>query len=590
MNLNPYGIPALISGLMFVLLIAYVLHKNPKGTQNRVAALFFLSLAIWSFAEMMERFSGPPPDVLMADWTNWISTNTPPPPADWNGYGASLFWGKVIGIGVLLTVPSALHFSLVVPRKRRFNTLVLAGVYVSYFVLVAVLMGTDLFVKTMEPYTTTGGGAVGWGTEYGRLWYVYLGYVMAGVSIAMGVIIYSFVKAGTVIERSQTGMILLGMAVTMVLNVATSLIPTILDISMWPLSTVSFIILAGSISCSIGRYNLFEIEAVMEKEVVGEEEKPVKEIRQGFSFLFDSDSPSEAYRAFRAVVTKVPGLCVSTRHPSKIRKDYGLERIPIIWLTDATTKENALSPSRLDFEIFHTIHSFIKENEATAVLLEGMEYLCMVNGTEKALEFMKGLQDSASVGNCSLIAPMDLGIFDERHASLFKGGFDEVVEGEADEDFSVPLEPGYSRLLVDDTGALGFTEAYSLGADGRLMVLSSTFPDKLRKKYDLPGAELYWISDSVTEVRSIGPARIDFELTQAPSDFLKCGGGRVVLLDGMPEILRANELPRVVEYLKGLVDTASEYGGFLVVNLPNGILKPEEVGHVARLFDSVVMR
>ena len=133
MNLeNPYAIPSLLSTVCFVLLTVYVLYHNPKRTQNRVTAIMFLALIIWSLGETLERFSGPDPETLKSYWDAWSATHTGTPDYGWHEYGLALFWGKFLSIGVLLLGPATLHFSLVVPRKKKVPVWVLPVVYASF--------------------------------------------------------------------------------------------------------------------------------------------------------------------------------------------------------------------------------------------------------------------------------------------------------------------------------------------------------------------------------------------------------------------------------------------------------------------------
>ncbi len=314
---NVYAIPSLLSAICFIILTIYVLAHNPKRLQNRVTAIFFLGLIIWSIAEMFERFSGPPPQALMEQWSIWKASNTPPPSYDWNEYGLALFFGKLIGVGVLLICPAGIHFSLVVPKKRQVSKLLLGGLYGSYFVFLAILLGTDHFIDTMIPYYA------GWGTHNGDWMLLYFGYVLFGTLITVINLTLSFVRAKSKIEKNQTMFVLAGIMIAVGMTIPTAVIPSILGWEMYPLTTVSFIIMAVFMTYAIVKYKLFVIEAVTEEKI---DEKEKVDIKPGFSYLFIGKNKSMPYSAFRSLVSEYPGLCITTGHPRKVRQKYKLDK------------------------------------------------------------------------------------------------------------------------------------------------------------------------------------------------------------------------------------------------------------------------
>lgn len=579
MNLvNSYGYPSLVATIAFIALAAYVLWHNPKRTQNQVTALLFLSLVLWSLGDALKRFAGPDPDILLAQWDAWMATHTSPPPYDWNDYGFSIICTKIITAGVILISPTALHFSLVVPRKRRVPPYVIPGLYGSYLVMLALLLGTELILAPTIPYYA------GWGTEYGPWMLVHFTYVFAGVLSCVILIAYSFIKAQSQIERNQTKFVLIGIVIAVILNITMTIIPLILHLEKGVLPPVagpgSLMILAGSMAYSIGKYKLFEIEAVTEEVT---DEAPSVEIEQGFSYIFAGTDKTTPYKAFRQMATQSPGLCITVEHPRKVRGKYALEKTPVLWLTSITTGEKALSPWRLDFEIVYTINTFMHENRDTVVLLDGVNYLSVVNGQDKTVGFLTALNDVAASSGSTLIVPLDQRTLGERELSMFRSTMDRFMESHSE---TSALEIGsFNKLVLSDEPEGCYTALESMGRGNR-MCISKTYPDKLRKMHGLEGVKMYWLSDSDSG-DSLSPTRMEFEVTQAIVDFFEGSTGGKVVLDGLSKLILDNGFSKTLDFIKTAIDLASEKEGVLLVHLHPEALKPEEMAQFEGLFDVV---
>lgn len=574
---NPYAIPSLISTVCFIALAAYVLWHNPKRTQNQVTALMFLSLIIWSFAELLERLAGPSPDVLMAQWE---ALGRPYPPTTLEGYDFAYFACKLIGVGVLLIPPAAVHFSLVVPRRRKVNKLALASLYGIYLVLLVVLLGTDHFVAEPEPYYA------GWGSQYGDWLSLYFGFPLVCVLFTVAMMVYSFLKADSVIERNQAKFVLLGMLSSVFLVIPTAIIPSYLDWEMYPLTTVSLIILAAFMTYAMVKYKLFTIEAVTER-AFGEVESRQR-LEPGFSYLLVEKGTYYSYEIFRGMVSTTPGLAITTFYPQKFREEYALEKTPIIWLTDTETEEKTLEPSRLDFEISYTLTSFMKENEKTVVLIDDVKYLAMVNGFQKTLEFLKSLSDVASMSNSTIIAPITPELFDEGEYTQLEGLFDKAVTmpGRTEDKEGKGLKRGYSYIVKEARPS----RTYSMvkGTKQPFLCLTKTYPEKVRKLHGLEGGSFYWLTSGGGEERNLDPSRLQFEVTHTVIEYIKANRGGLVIIDGADQLIAATGFDQLADFFKVVVDLASVNNVTVLVPVPPKGLEPVQMAILEKRFDFVI--
>src|SRR3989442_2527799 len=100
----------------------------------------------------------------------------------------------------------------------------------------------------------------------------------------------------------------------------------------------------------------------------------LKEVPRGYNYLLIADEPHTAYEWFNSVVRKgVPGLCMSTTFPEKLRREYGLPDVELYWLSDTNPGPRTLDPRRLDFEIMRALSNYVKNNKCGAIVLDRLE-------------------------------------------------------------------------------------------------------------------------------------------------------------------------------------------------------------------------
>ena len=168
--------------------------------------------------------------------------------------------------------------------------------------------------------------------------------------------------------------------------------------------------------------------------------KLVKEVKQGYNYLYQEFRPTMAYEAFLKQVKKgKPGLCITSTYPQKVRDTYKVdpETVIIFWLSDwygasqeflnIGEEERTLRPTRLDFEIMKEISNFIKKNRGRGILLlDGIEALVLANSFEKVIAFLTNVNNMASANRCTIIAPINPGVFRKRDRFILEKIFDDV--------------------------------------------------------------------------------------------------------------------------------------------------------------------
>ena len=167
------------------------------------------------------------------------------------------------------------------------------------------------------------------------------------------------------------------------------------------------------------------------------------EAKQGYNYLYEEIRPRNTFVCFFDMLKRGDqGLCITSTYPKKIRDMYSkdfpaLEELPIFWLSDwygasqeflnIGQEEKTLRPARIDFEIMKEVSNFIKKNSGKGVLLlDGIETLILANGFEKVISFLTTINNMASANMCSIIAPINPGVFKRRDRFILQKIFDDV--------------------------------------------------------------------------------------------------------------------------------------------------------------------
>ena len=152
----------------------------------------------------------------------------------------------------------------------------------------------------------------------------------------------------------------------------------------------------------------------------------------GRSYLVEERRPTHASRIFSEMVSHgFPGLCISTTHPTDMKREHGLEKgATVLWLSKAE-KDYSISPSSLGM-LRDRIASFAERNENSVVLLDGLEYLITTNGFDLTLKFLHDLKEMVTLNRSRLIVTVSPATLGVRELALLERSTEpiEVVEEE----------------------------------------------------------------------------------------------------------------------------------------------------------------
>jgi KaiC/GvpD/RAD55 family RecA-like ATPase len=178
-----------------------------------------------------------------------------------------------------------------------------------------------------------------------------------------------------------------------------------------------------------------------------------KEFKPRRNYCIMSEGARDAI-PFLKKVSKDAGnvLLVTSAHPNKLKEDYGLEGVDIMWVTDEPSKEiKSVAPGRMKFEMSKDLLAFISSNDRGVIFLEGIEFLILINGFDEVLKFVKQILDKSSGKGITAMVSINPKSIAEAQFMMFRNRFDDSgwtnefkLAGESD--YDIPHLPNIPIL------------------------------------------------------------------------------------------------------------------------------------------------
>jgi hypothetical protein len=173
------------------------------------------------------------------------------------------------------------------------------------------------------------------------------------------------------------------------------------------------------VSYALLRYQVFIIDPAAEQMSMTAK----RPLQKGYVYIVVEDeikNPERSYGIFgEHVKSGIPGLVITSRNPAMLRRKYGLEKTPIIYMTDKTPapdksgSENVIfeNPSRL-FENVEPVTKFLSSGDERVFMVDCYDYLVYKSAKTVELRakllysyinFLKIIHNS----NVRMITPVD---------------------------------------------------------------------------------------------------------------------------------------------------------------------------------------
>ena len=150
------------------------------------------------------------------------------------------------------------------------------------------------------------------------------------------------------------------------------------------------------------------------------------------------------------------------------------------------------------------------------------------------------------------------------------------------------LETGLNYLILGTHPRVAFSmlkTLVNLGAQG--LILSTTYPSKLKKTYGLNDMEIRWFTDTTAEEGTIDPKRLEFEATRTISNFIKDMETAVILIDGLEYLVVENGFDNVLRFIKKINDISSVNGATLIMSVNPKSMSQDELTVLMKDFDVI---
>ncbi|MEM3611951.1 MAG: DUF835 domain-containing protein [Thermoplasmata archaeon] len=469
-----------------------------------------------------------------------------------------------------------------IPEKQfKILSIVCIGLFLiySYFSLF-----TPYIVKDVLYYWA------GYGVDNGDLFY----YSIPVLIIVFIVIFYNFtdsyIHARSKVEKMQIRYMTMG-ALIFVTGISITGLPNLPPIYGMPTGNFWIIFMDVFWLYAAVKYKLFTIEAVVEDRIESQmTQKPEKEIEGGETLLVNTTTGKKGFEIFRYVSEKMPGLCITTRHPRIVRSEYKIAKLPILWLSEVTSNEKVLEPTKLEFEISYHIFAFLREGDKRVVYIDDMDYLIATNGFQNTYEFCKAVADEAAKRNSIFI----FSLFEKNYSNKEQSYFENLITSKITETFeksknasNFELEKGKTHL-VEVSGQSRETVKSMLPIVPTLAI-SANFPKKFLKGFkEVSHVDCIWITETSGFERGVSAKKMEFEVSQEIISFVrKNDSNGLVYIDAVPVFLLSNGFVSVLKFLKDVSDECHEHNVSLVVEIPPKLLTEKEKALVERRFDIV---
>ncbi len=142
------------------------------------------------------------------------------------------------------------------------------------------------------------------------------------------------------------------------------------------------------------------------------------EIKAGHAYYINEKVPGHARRIFMQVIERgLSGLYITRENPENL-DFYDMDNAKIIWLS-SIKGTNRVSPADLT-KIQALVVNFIKEQERSVIVIEGIETMITNTSFLKVLHLLQRLRDAVSEKRGILVISIDMETLKPQEKALFK--------------------------------------------------------------------------------------------------------------------------------------------------------------------------
>ncbi len=368
--------PTFVASVISIFLVVYVLKADIRKAGNMAAFFMFLSVLIWSIGELIERIAGPPNnDIYLA-----------------------YFGARFLFFGIAILSAAFIHFAIDYPYRIKISkSLRKIIIYAVYgFSAMGILLDIldnflgKLVIASESPYSAF--GQTVWGLDPGLIYKIYITWLFLAGLILLAALLWKLRNVKMKIVRMQIWLTFTGLIIAYVLITLTGLVPVLLGIQMYPLTTVSFSIFGLFTIYTIYRYRLFIVVPATEEIELHEEmpESGVYKLPKDTAFQRFANLARSGYKAIGFISQNI----------AEFKGKYGLKATPIFEISENPGKDRLNPVIKEQREMIpFIISTFIDEVENPVILIDFSAKHIDENLRKKIMEEIESIVQE----NCVLI-------------------------------------------------------------------------------------------------------------------------------------------------------------------------------------------
>lgn len=169
-----------------------------------------------------------------------------------------------------------------------------------------------------------------------------------------------------------------------------------------------------------------EVDEVEEEPIGEEKEELPEDISKSSTYLILEKESDKSYHLFRDIlISGERGLCVSRDYPDKIKEEYDLKEVEMIWLSNVD-REDVIRPKSLE-KLSLALENFLTKTGGV-IMLKGLEYLITNNEFKTVLHLIQSIKDQVAINESILLIPINPSAMNDEHIDLVSGEVDGVIE------------------------------------------------------------------------------------------------------------------------------------------------------------------
>jgi predicted hydrocarbon binding protein len=151
-----------------------------------------------------------------------------------------------------------------------------------------------------------------------------------------------------------------------------------------------------------------------------EEGSPGLDLERGYSYLLETEDPSNAFEVFQDHLRHgARGMCISREYPEKLKKRYELGGANMLWLSYDRDISYVREPTNIPL-IYSEVKNFIDDGEECIVMISGLEYMISQSNFIKVLKFIQLLNENVAVRDSLLIMPISPSALDYKEVKMLE--------------------------------------------------------------------------------------------------------------------------------------------------------------------------